>query len=184
MEELFRGLPNPIDTSFTEIVNFSEHNADKILPHMPAFTSLIALRISFSDAYKISYHLSGKRIYLPKDRRKFADKIQCKIDEQTYDYILGMACGEPHIEIPSSWGIFSIIRKIAIVDFLKQTKSKALAQIEFGSNRRFIDKLWNDQKLVGNPYPFLTDEHGCRKQPMTRRGQNNKPLYGYEQPIK
>ncbi len=158
MEELFRGLPNPTHPSFTEIVVFSEENAGKILPHMPSFTSLIATEVSFTDAYKISYHLSGKRIYLPKNKQKFTDKIKCEIDARTYERILDIACAEPHIEIPSSWGVFNVIRKIAIIDFLEQTKSKTQAQIEFGANRRFIDKLWNDQKLVGNPYPFLASD--------------------------
>ncbi len=184
MEELFRGLPNPADSSFTEIVSFSEENAKKILPHMPAFTTLIATDVSFRHAYEISYYLSGKRIYLPKNKKRFADKIQCEIDTQTYDRILDIACAEPHIEIPSSWGIFSIIRKIAIIDYLEQTQSKTRAQIEFGANRRFIDKLWNDQRLVGNPYPFLGDDQHCRTQPVTRRGQDKASVNGCERPNK
>lgn len=184
MEDLFRGLPNPADPSFAEIVNFSERRASKILAHMPAFTSLIASEVSFRDAYTISYQLSGKRIYLPKNADRFAAKIQCDIGAEIYERILDIACAEPHIEVPSSWGIFSIIRKIAIIEYLEQTQSKTQAQIEFGANRRFIDKLWNDQKLVGNPYPFLASERSCKKQPVTRSGQNTHSLNGCEQPIK
>lgn len=184
MEDLFRGLPNPADPSFAEIVSFSEENASKVLPHMPAFTSLIATEVSFRDAYSISYELSGKRIYLPKTADRFASKIGCAIDAKTYERILDIACAEPHVEVPSSWGIFSIIRKIAIIEYLEQTQSKTQAQIEFGANRRFIDKLWNDQKLVGDTYPFLGGSGGCKKQPVTHRGQSNHSLSGCEQPVK
>lgn len=184
MEDMFRGLPNPADPTFDEIVNFSEEKSRKILPHMPAFTSLIATEVSFRDAYTISYQLSGKRIYLPKNEKKFAKKIQCDIDARLYDRILDIACAEPHIEIPSSWGIFSIIRKIAIIEYLEQTRSKSQAQIEFGANRRFIDKLWNEQRLVGNPYPFLVGDPHCRKQPVTRRGHEHTQLSDCKQSIK
>lgn len=145
MENLFRGLPAPEETSFRELVKFSENNASKLLIHLPAFTALIAREISFSDAYRISYEFSGKRIYLPKQKTVFEKKLQCSIDSDTYQSILELSSAEPHIEIPSAWGIFNVIRRVSLMDYLEKTKSKSMAQMAFGANRRFIDKLWNEK---------------------------------------
>lgn len=163
MEDIFRGLPHPTHPSFAQLVEFSEENADEIKRHLPCFTALIATEVSFWDAYKISYYLSGKRLYLPKSKKSFSVKLQCSIDTETYQLIQDIACGGPHIEIPSSWGVFNVIRKVAILTYLEETKSKADAQVVFGSNRRFIDKLWNTQKLVGNTYPFLATSQSSTK---------------------
>jgi hypothetical protein len=170
MESLFRGLPDPSERDFQKLVEFSEDNAGRILPLLPAFTSLIASRLSFTAAYTISYNFSGKRIYLAKSKEAFERKIQCKLDEDTYEQILDIAFAEPHIEIPSAWGVFTVIRKIVILDYLEQTQSKVQARIEFGSNRRFIDKLWNDQKVMGEPYPFLLAEQKGSKNTTDRSG--------------
>lgn len=161
LEKLFRGLPNPGTQAFAELIEFSDRFKSDLLRELPCFTSLIARHHSFADAYKVSYTHSGKRLYLPKDKVRFERKIGIALSTQSYDDILILSQGEPNIEIPSSWGVFTAVRKVAIQVYLNHSKSKQNAQLYFGTNRKFIDKLTKNPAVPRPLDPSLSHDGGA-----------------------
>lgn len=89
----------------------------------------------------------GRRLYIAKDFKAFNKKISVVIKETTHERLRHFARDHSLIDIPSLWGIFLALRRVAIRHLIRKGANPGRISKDFGVTDRYIRK---ESKLIND----------------------------------
>ncbi|WP_139015423.1 hypothetical protein [Pseudoalteromonas sp. TB64] len=79
-----------------------------------------------------------EKIYLGKQKSKLEMRLEIDLTESHYCKLCSLADSSGYIEIPNRWGIFSLLRKIAYENSIKNGMANEELIRVFGISQRTI----------------------------------------------
>lgn len=113
-DALFLGLPCPGTPAFDALCAFCEEHRVAVLASLPWVAAEIAGHDGFAAMLRFVRALGGRRVYVPRDRRGFADRLGVELSATTHARLLAHTSEAGTVEVPSAWGVFIALRRIAI----------------------------------------------------------------------
>lgn len=137
---LFRGLPSPDSARYVPLVEFCEGQKDQVLASLPWLAAEIADQSDFHLLINLVLARSGGRIY-QQDLRRECAKQGVTITNKTMDRLIAMNNGVDRFELPSAWGVFSTLRRLAILCDLRRGIPLATIARNYGVSLRYLRSL-------------------------------------------
>ncbi|SFL10449.1 hypothetical protein SAMN04487938_3248 [Lysobacter sp. cf310] len=111
---LFLGLPCPGTPAFDALCDFCDEHRVAVLASLPWVAAEIAGHDGFDAMLRFVRALGGRRVYVPRDRSGFADRLGVELSATTHARLLAHTSEAGTVEVPSAWGVFIALRRIAI----------------------------------------------------------------------
>ena len=112
---VFAGLPAPDTPAFAALLAFCDQHRDEALAALPWAVAQIAESCGFAAMLQLVQRHGGRRIYLPRGRDACAARLGLEtLDPALHRRLLDRASAAGTIEIPSAWGVFVALRRVAI----------------------------------------------------------------------
>ena len=137
---LFRGLPSPESARYVPLIQFCEDHKDQVLASLPWLVAEITDQSDFHLMINLVLARSGSRIYQHDLRRECA-KRGVTITDKVMDRLLAMNNGTDRFELPSAWGVFSTLRRLAILCDLRGGTPLATIARNYGVSLRYLRSL-------------------------------------------
>lgn len=135
---LFSGLPVMSSEKERELLQFCEDHQSYVLASMPWVASEIAGVCDFPTLFSLIYRQGGRKIYMPKDPRRFTELYDVNITVDDYCKIMKHVDSSGYIELPSAWGVFIAIRRAAMQIAMKENISSIDLTRTFGVSMRNV----------------------------------------------
>lgn len=135
---LFLGLPGPATPAFDALCAFCEEHRVAVLASLPWVAAEIAGHDGFGAMLRFVRALGGRRVYVPRDRRGFAERLGVELSAATHARLLAHASEAGTVEIPSAWGVFIALRRIAIRAAMAAGDDLRLVAQSFGVSERHL----------------------------------------------
>lgn len=110
----FAGLPAPDSDDFDALSAFCEEHRIEALASLPWVAAEIAESCGFIAMLRLVHRHGGRRVYLPRGRSACAARLGVELDAAAHRRLLDRASAAGTIEIPSAWGVFVALRRVAI----------------------------------------------------------------------
>lgn len=140
-DDLFSALPLKGSARFLNLVGFCERNHQRLLAGLPSIAAEIGGNDGFAVMLSFISRWSGTRFYVPRGHAQFIAKAMEPISPRTHRYFLRSSNPSALLDIPSAWGVFLAIRRIAIEAALADCDDHALVARRFGVTMRSLRKL-------------------------------------------
>lgn len=136
--EYFTGIPAHSTDDYRDLLVFCEAHRTAVLASLPWFAAEIAGRESFHAMFAIQRVASGRRFYVPADRAVVEARLGVEISEATFDALRRAAAPSLVIDIPSSWGIFTAIRRAGVFIAIRNELRADFILRRFGITNRVL----------------------------------------------
>ncbi|MHA6287174.1 hypothetical protein [Maricaulis sp. CAU 1757] len=110
----FSGLPETGSRDLDQLISYCEAFRSDTLAALPWIAAEIAGREGFPSLMACQRHVGGRRLYIPRTPADLACRFGVDIRASTHAAIHKAAAPGLVVDMPSSWGIFSAIRRSAI----------------------------------------------------------------------
>jgi len=112
----FAGLPTPDGENFHALCEFCQRHRVQTLAALPWAAAEIAESCGFAAMLRLVHRHGGRRVYLPRGRGACASRLglDAELDAAVHRRLLDRASAAGTIEIPSAWGVFVALRRVAI----------------------------------------------------------------------
>ncbi|NTE87456.1 hypothetical protein [Agrobacterium rubi] len=147
VSQVFCGIPLPGDAAFAVIVEFYERSKPEVLASMPWVAAELCEHEGLETMLGFIEKNGGRRLYIAKDFKAFNKKISVVIKETTHERLRHFARDHSLIDIPSLWGIFLALRRVAIRHFIRKGANPGRISKDFGVTDRYIRK---ESKLIND----------------------------------
>ncbi|GFM74373.1 hypothetical protein PSCICO_44120 [Pseudomonas cichorii] len=144
---LFSGLPESHDHRFSQIESFYSQHRVTLLCTLPWLAAELAENDGILAMSCFIRRYGGSRLYINKSHHDFLEKIEIIISEKTYKQLLTHAGASGSIDIPSAWGIFSALRKVAIQQAITEDMPAQKIANCFGVTERHLRNLAHKELL-------------------------------------
>lgn len=124
-----------------ELNTFYEEHQTEVLARLPFFLSELVEPFTAMEFYEFIGKHGGKKIYLGKDKSKLEEHLGIILTDIRYTKICSLADSSGYIEIPNRWGIFSLLRKIAYENSIKNGMENDELIRVFGVSQRTISTV-------------------------------------------
>ncbi|ACS85905.1 hypothetical protein [Musicola paradisiaca] len=141
LKKIFSGLPHADEPNFKELEKFYDHHKVSILSTLPWMISELIENDGFDCMSEFVRLHGGSRLYLNKDRIRFIEKTGIAISEKTYATFTRNTAPSGVLDIPSAWGIFLGLRKVAVKSVLAQGIGMHQIARDFGVTARSLRKM-------------------------------------------
>ncbi len=112
--ELFGGIPAPSSAAFYGLCRFCEAEAAAVNAALPWIAAEIGSNDGYATMLRFIHRWGGLRLYVSKDHAHFVEKVGCDIGETTYQRLIRDAGVGSQVEVPSAWGVFLALRRVAV----------------------------------------------------------------------
>lgn len=112
--ELFGGIPSPDSAAFYGLCRFCQEHAAVVQGALPWLAAEIARNDGPATMLRFVRRWSGMRLYVPRSHARFAERVGCDLGASTHDQIVRAAGVGSQVEVPSAWGVFLALRRVAI----------------------------------------------------------------------
>lgn len=124
-----------------ELYTFYDEYKIEILARLPFFLSELVESFSAKEFYQFIGEYGGRKIYLGKHKSKLEQSLSIELTQARYDKLCSLADSSGYIEIPNRWGVFSLLRKIAYEDSIKNGMDNDELIRVFGISQRTISTV-------------------------------------------
>lgn len=138
---LFSGIAEEGTPGFDELRRFCDAHRGDALAALPWMAAEIGGNDGFAAMLRLVRTESGSRLYVPRDRALFVERTGGTIGERTHRRLIDQAGSAGAVEVPSSWGVFLALRRVAIGAALAQGDSRRLVAHRYGVTERALRKL-------------------------------------------
>jgi hypothetical protein len=138
---IFCGIPAPNSAGFNDVVTFCQQNSSQILSSGSFIFCEIAGNLGFDAALRVVYERGGTELYLSK--RAFS-QYGIDIDDKAIDKIKIVSGNGDRVVISSAFGLFQVLRGIAIRNALLYLGANQVAQ-QFGVSSRCVRRIKNEK---------------------------------------
>ena len=112
--ELFRGIPAPSSAAFYGLCRFCEAHPAAVNAALPWLAAEIGSNDGYMTMLQFVHRWGGLRLYVSKDHGQFVEKVGCDLCESTHQRFIRDAGVGSQVEVPSAWGVFLALRRVAI----------------------------------------------------------------------
>ena len=134
----FAGLPAPESADFESLCRFCEDHRVAVLASLPWVAAEIAALRGFEAMLRLVGAHGGRRLYLPRERHACSARLGVTLDAPTHRRLLDRASAAGTIEIPSAWGVFVGLRRVAIRAAVRAGRSQREVAQAFGVTERHL----------------------------------------------
>jgi len=110
----FAGLPPAGSPEFDALVAFCDRHRNDALTALPWVGAQIADACGFAAMLRVIQRHGGRRVYLPRGLQACSARLGVELDAATHRHLLDRAGAAGTLEIPSGWGVFVALRRVAI----------------------------------------------------------------------
>ncbi|MBH0020222.1 hypothetical protein I6F40_07585 [Pseudoalteromonas sp. SWXJ133] len=136
--EIFGAIYTNKINHMNELYIFYEDYKVEVLARLPFFLSELVELFTANEFYDFIEKHGGKKIYLGKHKSKLEMSLKISLTESHYRKLCSLADSSGYIEIPNRWGIFSLLRKIAYENSIKNGMANDELIRVFGISQRTI----------------------------------------------
>jgi hypothetical protein len=137
---LFSGLPDPGTSSFERMCFFCEANRVQVLAALPWPAAEMGGNEGFSVMFEFIRRFGGTRLYVARTLPGFIERLGMEVTKKTHRRFLENADFSGAVDVPSSWGVFVTLRRIAILSALSEGKPRRYVAQCFGVTERYLRK--------------------------------------------
>ncbi|MGO1073505.1 hypothetical protein [Lysobacter sp. CA199] len=134
----FAGLPAPDSQDFESLCRFCEDHRVAVLGSLPWIAAEVADLGGFEAMLRLVRHQGGRRLYLPRGRDDCSIRLGVRLDATSHRRLLDRASTAGTIEIPSAWGVFVGLRRVAIRAAVRAGRSQREVAQAFGVTERHL----------------------------------------------
>lgn len=138
---LFSGLHEGDERRFLQMERFYLTHKVTILGSLPWLAAELAENDGFWVMTQFVKHYGGGRLYINKSHAIFLEKIKVPVSEKTHKQLISQANISGSLDIPSAWGIFITLRKIAIQQAITECIPARKVANCFGVTERYLRYL-------------------------------------------
>lgn len=135
---LFLGLPPPDTAAFDALCEFCEQHRVAVLAALPWVAAEIAGHDGFAAMLRFVRALGGRRLYVPRDRRGFEQRLGVALGPESHARLLAHASAAGTVEVPSAWGVFIALRRIAMRSAMRGGAHLRQVAQDFGVTERHL----------------------------------------------
>lgn len=136
--KLFGGIPAPGSAAFYGLCRFCEVDTAATNAALPWLAAEIGRNDGYATMLRFIHRWSGRRLYVYKDHRQFTEKIGCDLSASTHRRLLRDAGVGSQIEVPSAWGVFVALRRVAIAMAIRSRLPHDEISCRFGVTKRSL----------------------------------------------
>jgi hypothetical protein len=137
-DDLFTALPPPGSAGFASLIGFCQECRPRVLAALPWVAAEVAGNDGFAIMLAFVSRWSGSRFYVPPDHGRFTQKAGFAIGHATHRRFLKEAGPAALVEIPSAWGVFLSLRRVAAAAALARGDPPARVARRFGVTERSL----------------------------------------------
>ena len=137
---LFSGLPAEGTTGFTDLLAFLSAHRSTVLAALPWVAAEIAGNDGFEAMLGFVRRHGGSRLYISHELRRFVLRIGLPMSATTHRSLLRGAGPAALVETPSAWGIFLVLRRVAIEAALREGLPHRVIAHRYGVTGRSLRK--------------------------------------------
>jgi hypothetical protein len=137
-DDLFCALPPAGSPHCILLAAFCEAHRPEVLAALSWAAAEVAGNEGFPVMLAFIARWSGARFYVPRDHRRFAAKAGLPLGAATHRRFLKEGGAAALVEIPSAWGVFLALRRVAITAALAQGQAPACIARRFGVTERSL----------------------------------------------
>jgi hypothetical protein len=138
---VFTGFPEAGSAGRAALLKFCEENRPHVLAVMSWVAAEIADLAGFEVLFDILRNHGGTTFYIPHNIKRCRSKLKLDIPIKLHDRFIVLSDSNGCINVPSSWGTFLAIRRVAIMMDLKAGKPHRTITRTFGVTDRFLRTL-------------------------------------------
>lgn len=112
--DLFGGIPAPQSSAFFALCRFCDANAAIVNAALPWLAAEVGHNDGYATMLEFIRRWGGMKLYVAKDYERFARKVGCPLGASTHRRLVRDAGVGSQVEVPSAWGIFLALRRVAI----------------------------------------------------------------------
>ncbi|QWF17272.1 hypothetical protein [Lysobacter capsici] len=147
----FAGLPAPDSSDFESLCRFCEDHRIAVLAALPWVAAEVAALGGFASMLRLVRRHGGRRLYLPRGRTACSVRLGVALDAPTHRRLLDRASAAGTIEIPSAWGVFVGLRRVAIRAAVRAGRSQREVAQSFGVTERHLRREADSIQLADHP---------------------------------
>ncbi|KWS05401.1 hypothetical protein IEQ11_00220 [Lysobacter capsici] len=147
----FAGLPSPDSADFESLCRFCEDHRITVLASLPWVAAEVAALGGFAAMLRLVRRHGGRRLYLPRGRTACSVRLGVALDAPTHRRLLDRASAAGTIEIPSAWGVFVGLRRVAIRAAVRAGRSQREVAQSFGVTERHLRREADSIQLADRP---------------------------------
>ena len=112
--DLFGGIPAPQSAPFFGLCRFCDANCTIVNAALPWLAAEVGHNDGYATMLEFIRRWGGMRLYVPKDYGRFAKKVGSAVGVSTHRRLVRDAGVGSQVEVPSAWGVFLALRRVAI----------------------------------------------------------------------
>lgn len=112
--DLFGGIPAPRTAPFYGLCRFCDAHAPAVDAALPRLAALVGRNDGYATMLGFVHRWSGRRLYVPSDHARFVRRVGCELGASTHASLVRDAGVGAQVEVPSAWGVFLALRRVAI----------------------------------------------------------------------
>ncbi len=134
----FAGLPRTASLEFERLCRFCETHRIEVLAGLPWVAAEIAGAHGFEPMLRLVRELGGRRVYLSRDRAACSARLGLPLEAPLHARLLDRASAAGTIELPSAWGVFVGLRRVAIRAAVRAGQRQREVAQAFGVTERHL----------------------------------------------
>ena len=124
-----------------DLLTFCERNKARVLAALPWIAAEFAGQEDFPSMFCFIRRFSGARLYVSRDLGRFRAAIGIDISEALHRQILRGAGATGIVDIPSAWGVFLALRRVAVIEAVALGTDRRDTARRFGVSERALRSL-------------------------------------------
>jgi len=145
-DQVFTGVPESGSYDRERLIEFCRHHRSRVLSAIPWVAAEIADQAGFDVLFEVLRQHGGTTCYVPHDIQRCRAKLGIEIPEKLHDRFIVLSDSNGCINVPSAWGVFLAVRRVAICQALEQgVPNKDIARC-FGVTDRFLRSLRSQRR--------------------------------------
>ena len=145
-DQVFTGVPEAGSADRKRLIDFCRQHQSRILSAIPWVAAEIADHAGFDVLFEVLRHHGGMTCYVPHDIQRCRNKFGIDLPEKLHDRFIVLSDSNGCVNVPSAWGVFLAIRRVAICLALEDgIPNKDIARC-FGVTDRFLRSLRSQRR--------------------------------------
>jgi hypothetical protein len=135
---IFDGLPPTDSAAYLDLCGFCGEHRQQVLCALPWLAAEIGGNDGFAPMFDVVRRHGGARLHASADFAQFRSKMQADLSPRTHRRIVLNAGVAALIDVPSAWGVFLALRRVAIRQALANGAGRRAVARQFGVSERSL----------------------------------------------
>lgn len=137
---VWQALPAKETPEYLDLVAFCNNHQQEVLATLPTYAAEISASSGFDRMLSFIKKNGGVPIYISKRREYFNRKYSLALSQKEHRYLLNTADSRGTITMPSAFGVFLALRRVAIHLAMSGHKGDREIAQKYGASLRYLKK--------------------------------------------